>query len=713
MIKKIEKLSLKSFHNYSGPEKEFNLKNIIFGYNGKGKSALANGIYNQCLRTSDISQQNVRFFNSNYAKDSLLLNPSNSKIIKGVIATFGIKDVESEKKIQELNKQIVDTTTLSKSIDDLKQKLMKECDDILDREKGEAKINKKKAQPNITDYMSQYQKDLDTALTNVTEEELKATHNADALEAKYANMMDFKFVQMDAFSSDEIEKISKILTKSYSDEQIPSSQVIAWLKEGINIHTEKKADRCEFCGAPIILDDIIHRVDDYLDNEKQKDVLFLGQIINRSKTNIELNIKDNKALFETIFNESSDEYYNPINKYIDILKKLIDILDSKVKNMETPFTFDFTELLDSITAYNAIYSKFDNMKAKKISDLQNNLSKANDMLKGYIAYMVLNDSLIASDKSNIISKETKLDKDKNNNLQIQSEIDLLKESKQPTTDFAIFISELLKDLEIDIKLDIVGKDYVLESPSSNTDLLIDDISEGEKNLLSLLFFYFEMFSDNEQKHFKETIKIIIVDDPISSMDDINKMFVLSLIKNIIDIPSPQVFVFTHVWEDFVDLCYKKDDKDNYAFFEICKNEKGSFVVSANAKETPYEHDFVEIYNFSKKEDANNLSECETYHYPNIIRKVLEKFMGFKVKNNSATRGNISNVTIALCNMKGPSNKDKVEIPILLDVCNIYSHKSTSNPKEILQAAKFLISKIQLADPAHFAMMENLAKSKRA
>lgn len=203
--------------------------------------------------------------------------------------------------------------------------------------------------------------------------------------------------------------------------------------------------------------------------------------------------------------------------------------------------------------------------------------------------------------------------------------------------------------------------------------------------------------------------MIIVDDPISSMDDINKMFVLSLVKRILDIEETQVFVLTHVWEDFVSLCYGKDKNENFAFYEVCKNEHGSFITLSKANETPYEHDFAEILNFSKKDNVTSFSECEIYHYPNIIRKVLEGFMGFKVKNNSATRTNVSNVSIALCNGRSPSNKDNIEIPVLLDVCNVYSHKSTSNPNEILRAAKFLMSRIKTADPVHFAKMENIAQ----
>ena len=41
--------------------------------------------------------------------------------------------------------------------------------------------------------------------------------------------------------------------------------------------------------------------------------------------------------------------------------------------------------------------------------------------------------------------------------------------------------------------------------------------------------------------------------------------------------------------------------------------------------------FKEIYKFSLKKDCNEMNDCEIYHYPNIMRKILEGYLEFKVK----------------------------------------------------------------------------------
>lgn len=92
----------------------------------------------------------------------------------------------------------------------------------------------------------------------------------------------------------------------------------------------------------------------------------------------------------------------------------------------------------------------------------------------------------------------------------------------------------------------------------------------------------------------------MIDNPISSVDDINKMYVLELIKKICELDDIQLFIFTHVWEDFCNICYNKADKQNtpYGFYEIKKDMSGSKIVSAKTNETPYKHNFKAYTNFN-------------------------------------------------------------------------------------------------------------------
>lgn len=100
MITHINNYTFKSFKNYTGPiESPFKEKNILFGYNGKGKSSLSKGILDEYKKEDSVTENNYRFFDKDYIKNSLLLEESNE--IKGIVANFGKENVDLEKEISK------------------------------------------------------------------------------------------------------------------------------------------------------------------------------------------------------------------------------------------------------------------------------------------------------------------------------------------------------------------------------------------------------------------------------------------------------------------------------------------------------------------------------------------------------------------------------------------------------------------------------------
>jgi len=143
MITKVTDFTHKSFKNYTNSEDLlFHAKNIVFGYNGKGKSALAYGIKQEFLKDPSKKIDNIRIFDRDYISNSLLLENSDSKI-KGVEASFGVTSVDIENKIKELEKQIISKENIEKlevNISKLRLEIRNEIDKIHDRRKGKAKI---------------------------------------------------------------------------------------------------------------------------------------------------------------------------------------------------------------------------------------------------------------------------------------------------------------------------------------------------------------------------------------------------------------------------------------------------------------------------------------------------------------------------------------------------------------------------------------------
>ena len=103
-----------------------------------------------------------------------------------------------------------------------------------------------------------------------------------------------------------------------------------------------------------------------------------------------------------------------------------------------------------------------------------------------------------------------------------------------------------------------------------------------KLLLALLFFYYELFSDNKQEEIKTEIELIIVDDPISSLDSNHIFFVYSLINAEIFATQEfeQIFISTHNLDFLKYLKRIQSSKERSYFLISRENEKSKkFVIS--------------------------------------------------------------------------------------------------------------------------------------
>ena len=706
MIEQVNNLNKKSFVNYTGPTEKFAEINILFGYNGRGKTSLANGLVEEFLKDKSNTESNIRFFNRNYITNNLMLEQSGDSKIKGVIANFGKKDIDIEKQIKELQKNIINTKELNDEINRLNKEIRNEIDKIHDEKKGNVAISKKPKSKSNEEVIALYQEDIKVAKKiESNEEKLLNTKGDNTIENEKSKIEKIVIPKISSYKKEDIENIKEIFVKKYDDISIPSSKIVSWISDGIELHSE--GDKCKFCGGDIDLSKIKNKVEQYNKNEKQKDSIILVEF-NKKLINSIAEINNLLLLKENIiinFENDVTKNFEHIEESKSLLENFKYIIDKKIENINEAVEFDeiaFSSIFDEIEEN---YKKIIDEKNRMIKVLSEKEAKINILIKGAIGIEISKNTFINNTIKIVKEKESILNQIEKQNKINFKKIDELRKSKSNTKDFADHISTILSMLEINLKLEVVQNDYVIKQSITDDILKIEEISEGEQNLLALLYFYYELFNDNEQTELKTEIKMIIIDDPIASVDDVNKMYVLELIKKVNELENIQIFTFTHVWEDFCNICYGKQNNNKYKFFEIKKDTEGSRIEIARTNETPYKHNFKEIYEFTKKSDCSNLSDCEIYHYPNIMRKVLEEYLSFKVKNSSPTSANINNIKLALCGDK-PSANDELRLGTLLNVCNILSHKASRNHDEILKSAKFLMNKIKDRDKLHFYTMIN-------
>lgn len=214
MIEQVNNLNKKSFVNYTGPTEKFAEINILFGYNGRGKTSLANGLVEEFFKDKSNTESNIRFFNRNYITNNLMLEQSRDSKIKGVIANFGQKDIDTEKQIKELQKNIINTKELNDEINRLNKEIRNEIDKIHDEKKGNVAISKKPKSKSNEEVIALYQEDIKEAKKiESNEEKLLNTKGDNTIENEKSKIEKIVIPKISSYKKEDIENIKEIFGK--------------------------------------------------------------------------------------------------------------------------------------------------------------------------------------------------------------------------------------------------------------------------------------------------------------------------------------------------------------------------------------------------------------------------------------------------------------------------------------------------------------------
>ncbi|EAQ48831.1 AAA family ATPase [Leeuwenhoekiella blandensis] len=713
MITKLSNFTHKSFVGYTNPSGLlFRPKNILFGYNGKGKSSIAIGIKDEFLKDIIKKPENFRIFDRDFVSNSLLIENSEDKI-KGVEASFSKGDVDIENKIKELEKLIIKEDEIEKldtNISKLHKEIRTEIDKIHDRRKGKSNIQKKSKDESIERVIELYKKDFQDAKKIESDDENLIKINGDnAIEKQIAQNENLKPLNFSKIQTPLIEEVKAIFKEKFGEDiSIPEFEIVQWIESGLKLH--KEGDNCKFCNGNLDFLDVKSKLAEFKENKRHKAIEKLKQFREQLQSlldSIKIIEKESKT-YSTNIGTDIEQYFTAISAKKNTIVSLITSCQSKIDKIEIQETFDFELLAETLKVIEESISSISKAKHQLLLELRKKQNNLTTLVKGAIGLEIRKSATIKEKLKEVKDKVVDVKEKRENNKKKQQDIQDLKQQKSLTKDFADFVSQILNDINISLKvvLDTDNKNYIIKSTNENATLTIKDISEGEKNLLALLFFYYELFADNKQQRIKPEIELIIVDDPISSMDDSNKFYILEMMKNLLELKNQQIFVMTHSWDDYCNLSYGQENNQTFATFEIRKNNGVSTLVELSRKVKPYNYLFKEIYEFSKKSGEDIKTECQIYHYPNVMRRIFEEWYGFKIGRNLNFTSNLQKQIEN--DFSITSNNQKTKLGLLIKVCNILSHSinGSMNPQEIHQSAKYLMRLIEDKDKLHFDKMKH-------
>jgi wobble nucleotide-excising tRNase len=482
-------------------------------------------------------------------------------------------------------------------------------------------------------------------------------------------------------------------------------EIIEWIEKGYK--NSYKNNNCPFCGQPIDdehwkkreieIKEIINKDTEFekLENEFNE----IKEIINNIR---ELQSQNNNYSENTFYNKDYFKYYiekecnlkELIKSYNDYIKQFKYIVKEKEKN-KNKTDFDFPDINNII---NEIENKIGEINTiiktnnEELQNLKNNFSEKREQNKQIVINYYIQENLKKIENLNNKIEETRKEKDEvikeneKNEEKLKSkekEIQTLKQEMESQKDIIQRINNyLLKILTTRIEIVIDDNEeykekYLLKrfnnANINGTNEIAKDLSEGEKNLIAFLYFIILIENETNKKD-----KIIVIDDPVSSLDSNNIFSIHSILVSILtkkdnnegeksknlELLYGQVFILTHNFYFFTKIrdSLKYRNQGNISYYEIKRIDTSSSTICGASKHLiKHLSDYIglieELKEFRKNEEKNIV-------IGNLIRRVLEIFTAFKIPNEI----DFYNRVIEIGN-----NSDKYKC--LYNIANAFSHSN--------------------------------------
>jgi len=293
----------------------------------------------------------------------------------------------------------------------------------------------------------------------------------------------------------------------------------------------------------------------------------------------------------------------------------------------------------------------------------------------------------------------------------------LKKLKAESKSISVYLAKMgIDNFDIDINENEQDENIVIKYKNSinNKNKLKNCLSDGEKTALAFAYFLSKFENEiNTLEKIKDSV--VVIDDPISSLDDNRLYSTAHLIwRNFEEVKQLIVLSHNFLFLKFFNSFYR--GKANCLFID---GEKITDLPDELKNfETPYFYMLKSITDFLDQNNQNvNYNEAKRY-LPNFIRRVLETFLSFKFSRTVNKAGgyrspglNEFDENIDNTNLEEKIKKElKDKIAEINGIADAHSHGNAHHTQE-----NFYISEIDLKALSQNAIyiietMDNLHKT---
>lgn len=631
--------------------------NLLYGLNGTGKSTFSEFLYNQTdprfseCRVEGIEENDTLLvYNQKFVQDTFY-EPQG---IHGIF-TLSKGNAEAQKIIDTANAEVRKLTEQKKKLEERKEK--DKNDYLSNVEKYKKQVWKIKTTYTGGDRVLEFCLDklkgnkdtLFSYLISVKKPENEIDFSVDDLKKEAQQLQGetqskqlLSKVIIDVDDIEQSELLSKVIVGNKNSsvaELIEKMGTQDWILEGLKyVHMDSEKGICPFCQQKTISQNYLDQISAYFDETFEQDRSKIKQMISKYDAEIE------KALnYLTINKEDTflDKKRTDIETFITNLMSIADQnINTLREKVETPSNqvslLPIKDIVDSINDIIENANSDITLYNQRIADIKGSKDKIREkfwqlMRKDYNSVIEL---YKASEKAyNQAVKKVQIDIEA-----IMSQINtytvLIKENRKKTKNIDEAVENIkngLIDIGItDFTIEKLSEEkglYRLKRGDSNEDVF-KTLSEGEKMVISFLYFV-ELCKGESTPEKSSNKKIVVIDDPISSLSHIFVFNIGRLIHNefLRTEKYDQLFILTHSLYFFYELTNTNHEerKKTQKLFRICKNTESSYFEVMKYEDI--QNDYQAYWHIIKDEKQAPALIA------NCMRNIIEYFFGFVEKRD--------------------------------------------------------------------------------
>ena len=626
--------------------------NLVYGLNGTGKTTFSNFLKNQDdekfkdCQIEEINDEKILVYNQKFIQENFYEKEQLNSIF-----TLSKENKEAEEKIKKATEEIKKLEEDKKTKTEEKEKKENEKNNNLENAKNTTwKI---KTDDRLLQFCLEGKKGSRDSLFN----HIKAVKKGDSEPPETIENLKEKIkyieeegaikvaeVQLLNINLGDIENntiFSEIIVGNENStvaKLIKELQNTDWVKKGLDYLPQEIIEnaQCPFCQEKTISQEVANNIKNYFDKTYEEKINQLKDL----KIKYEQNAIPTKETFlsNKFIEKQKDKFENLYNALLTIINDNKKIIEEKIQNPSEEkqlqnskeaiekFNDFIKEINEKITEYN---NAIDNKKSEK--------EKINtifwQIMRWQYDYTISNylkfEKQNKIDLKNINAEITKLIE----NINTQNQIIEVAQKETVNIEEAIGnINKNLKDIGINnfsiTKHQSQNENHfykiVREGQTEND---FKTLSEGEKMMISFLYFI-ELCKGKESTTDTNDKKIIVIDDPISSLSHIYIYNVAQFIKQTFfekeNTNFEKIFVLTHSLYFFTELIKITNSPK---LFRIVKN---NYSEIKEMQEDEIQNDYQMYWQIVKdaQKNENENDNVKNPMLPNAIRNILENFFGF-------------------------------------------------------------------------------------